>query len=92
MLGLNTDPPGTTISTSRGQSEYCGGFIEHHLIPMLYPSSLTPPIQIAIGLFVIAISLTIYLWPMVLSFKATSEIAINRCECVTAFLHSAFFK
>jgi len=43
-----------------GQSGYSGGFIEHYLIPIIYPGGLTRPIQIAIGLFVIAINLTIY--------------------------------
>ena len=43
-----------------GQSGYSGGFIEHYLIPLIYPSGLTRPIQIAIGFFVIAINLSIY--------------------------------
>jgi hypothetical protein len=43
-----------------GQSGYSGGFIEHYLIPLIYPTGLNHPIQIVIGLFVIAINLTIY--------------------------------
>ena len=43
-----------------GQSGYSGGFIDHYLIPIIYPSGLTRPIQMAIGFFVIAINLTIY--------------------------------
>lgn len=43
-----------------GQSGYTDGFIEHYLIPIIYPSGLTRPIQIAISLFVITINLTIY--------------------------------
>ncbi len=42
------------------QSGYSGGFIEHYLISLIYPTGLNRPIQIAIGLFVIAINLTIY--------------------------------
>jgi hypothetical protein len=36
-----------------GQSGYTGGFIEHYLIPLIYPSGLTRTLQIAIGTFVI---------------------------------------
>lgn len=43
-----------------GQSGYSGGFIEHYLIPLIYPNGLTPPIQMVIGLFVIAINMIIY--------------------------------
>ena len=43
-----------------GQSGYSGGFIEHYLIPLIYPSGLTRPIQMAIGFFVIAINIIIY--------------------------------
>ncbi len=46
-----------------GQSGYTGGFIEHYLIPIIYPNGLTRPIQIGIGIVVIAINLSIYcLW------------------------------
>ena len=88
IITVNERIPFSKASAPFFSKDEGGGFIEHYLIPMLYPSSLTRPIQIAIVLFVIAINLTIYLWPMVLSFKATSGIALNRCECATAFLHS----
>ena len=45
-----------------GQSGYTGGFIEHYLIPLIYPSGLTRTLQIAIGTFVIFINLAIYGW------------------------------
>ncbi len=43
-----------------GQTGHTGDFIEHYLIPIIYPSGLTRSIQIGIGIFVIAINLTIY--------------------------------
>ena len=45
-----------------GQSGYTGGFIEHYLIPIIYPSGLTRTVQISIGLFVIILNLAIYGW------------------------------
>ena len=43
-----------------GQSGYSGGFLEHYLIPLIYPSGLTRPIQMAIGAFVIIMNMIIY--------------------------------
>jgi hypothetical protein len=47
-----------------GQAGYAGGFIEHYLLPMLYPQGLTRPVQVALGVLVLAINVVIYrrLW------------------------------
>jgi hypothetical protein len=45
-----------------GASGYEGGFIEHYLLPLIYPDALTPPTQFALGTFVLAINALIYLW------------------------------
>jgi hypothetical protein len=45
-----------------GQAGYTGGFIEHYLIPVLYPSGLTPTIQLGLGAAVIAINVAVYRW------------------------------
>lgn len=42
------------------QQGYSGGFVEHYLFPIIYPSGLTPQIQIIIGSLVIAINVVIY--------------------------------
>jgi Protein of Unknown function (DUF2784) len=39
---------------------YASGFIEHYIIPIIYPSGLTREIQIALGLIVILINLWVY--------------------------------
>ena len=39
-----------------GQKGYAGGFIEHYLIPVIYPDELTRGVQLALGLFVIVIN------------------------------------
>jgi hypothetical protein len=43
-----------------GQQEYSGGFIEHYLLPAIYPSGLTPRIQLVLGTFVLLINLFAY--------------------------------
>ena len=43
-----------------GERGYEGGFIEHYLMPVLYPDGLTRKVQILLGLLVIAINVTIY--------------------------------
>jgi len=43
-----------------GQTGYEGSFVEHYLLPTLYPDGLTRGIQIAIGLFVLILNATVY--------------------------------
>lgn len=45
-----------------GQAGYDGGFIEHYLIPLIYPAGLTPQIQIWLGAIVVLVNLTVYAW------------------------------
>ena len=43
-----------------GEAEYAASFIEHHLLPILYPSALTRPAQWVLGGLVLAINVAIY--------------------------------
>jgi len=45
-----------------GQSGYQGGFIEHYIIPVLYPSALTLDLQRAEAVFVVIVNAGLYLW------------------------------
>lgn len=45
-----------------GQAAYSGGFIEHYLIPLIYPAQLTETIQILLGILVILINALTYLY------------------------------
>ncbi len=45
-----------------GESGYEGGFIEHYLLPLIYPETLTPATQYAVGSFVLAINAVMYIW------------------------------
>jgi hypothetical protein len=48
------------LRVAAGEAGYSGGFIEHYVLPILYPAGLTPQIQIALGLFVLGLNLLIY--------------------------------
>ena len=43
-----------------GETGYGGGFVEHYLLPVLYPAGLTRGTQIGLGLVVVAINVAIY--------------------------------
>jgi hypothetical protein len=43
-----------------GETSYSGGFIAHYMIPVLYPSSLGHGTQIALGVFVVLLNVTVY--------------------------------
>lgn len=43
-----------------GETGYEGGFIEHYLMPILYPAGLTPERQRWLGALVVAINLAAY--------------------------------
>lgn len=47
-----------------GQRGYSGGFIDHYLLPIIYPAGLDRSTQIALGVLVIALNLVLYgvLW------------------------------
>jgi hypothetical protein len=46
-----------------GEAGYAGGFIEHYVLPVLYPRELTRPIQVVLGAAVLLANLVIYgLW------------------------------
>jgi len=48
------------LRRAAGQSGYDGGFIEHYLLPIIYPTGLTREIQIWLGVAVILINLVLY--------------------------------
>jgi len=50
------------LRQTAGSEGYSGGFIEHYVIPVLYPIGLTRPIQIGLGVAVVVMNLAIYAW------------------------------
>jgi hypothetical protein len=43
-----------------GAAGYAGGFVEHYLLPLLYPAGLTRGVQIALGVLVLGFNTAIY--------------------------------
>ena len=43
-----------------GEAGYTGGFVEHYILPVLYPTGLTREVQIALGLVVLVVNVTVY--------------------------------
>jgi hypothetical protein len=43
-----------------GSAGYPGGFIEHYLLPIVYPADLTRQVQLVLGLVVLFANLVIY--------------------------------
>jgi len=45
-----------------GGTGYEEGFVEHYLLPLLYPGGMTRGLQTALGLFVLTVNLAAYAW------------------------------
>jgi hypothetical protein len=45
-----------------GSGGYTGGFVEHYLIPLVYPETLTRTMQIWLGIAVLLVNLCAYGW------------------------------
>ncbi|MCD4804073.1 MAG: DUF2784 domain-containing protein [Desulfobacterales bacterium] len=45
-----------------GNAIYQGDFIEHYLLPIIYPADLTRGLQIFFGLSAIIINIAVYVW------------------------------
>ncbi len=49
-----------TLRRQAGEAGYAGGFIEHYLVPLIYPPGLTPGMQFALGVLLLAGNATVY--------------------------------
>lgn len=45
-----------------GQSGYRGGFVEHYLLPVIYPAGLTREIQQLLAATVVLLNVVLYAW------------------------------
>lgn len=48
------------LRAKAGEQGYSGGFIEHYLLPAIYPAGLTPRVQAVLGTAVLAVNLLAY--------------------------------
>ena len=50
------------LRRAAGETEYVGGFIEHYLLPIIYPSGLTRNVQLVLGVGLILMNILLYTW------------------------------
>jgi hypothetical protein len=48
------------LRAKAGEQGYHGGFIEHYVLPAIYPSGLTPQVQWMLGTAALAVNLLVY--------------------------------
>jgi len=51
-----------SLRTAAGETAWSGGFVDHYLVPLIYPESLTRDIQLLLGLFVMLFNAAVYGW------------------------------
>jgi hypothetical protein len=57
-----------------GTAEYAGGFIEHYLLPVLYPAGLTRGVQYVLGACVVVLNAAVY-WVVFCRLRRSSASA-----------------
>jgi hypothetical protein len=55
-------PLENALRARAGEAGYSGGFIEHYILPVLYPSALTRTVHIVFGAIVVVVNLSIYIY------------------------------
>ena len=53
-------PLEVALRQQAGEGGYTGGFLEHYLVPILYPGDLTRGIQIGLGVVVLVLNIAVY--------------------------------
>jgi Protein of Unknown function (DUF2784) len=44
-----------------GEAGYAGGFVEHYVLPVLYPAGLSRDVQLVLGTIVVVLNVVIYM-------------------------------
>ena len=55
-------PLENALRVRAGETGYAGGFIEHYVLPVLYPRGLTPAVLAAEAVFVVVLNVALYAW------------------------------
>jgi uncharacterized protein DUF2784 len=56
-------PLENAFAVRAGEAGYEGGFIEHYLVPIIYPEGLTRTMQWILAGLVVVINVAVYAWP-----------------------------
>ena len=51
------------FASRAGSAGYSGTFIDHYLLPILYPDGLTRAMQWGLGLVLVVLTIAVYAWP-----------------------------
>jgi len=60
------------LRRAAGGGGYEGGFVEHYIVPVLYPDVLTRRMQVGLALFVLSVNVAVYAW-IVVRWRARRE-------------------
>lgn len=47
-----------------GDTEYAGSFIEHYILPVMYPAGLTRTVQLLLAVGLVVLNVAVYAWVM----------------------------
>jgi hypothetical protein len=50
------------LRRAAGETEYVGSFIEHYILPVMYPAGLSRPVQVTLAVGLVLLNLVIYAW------------------------------
>ena len=60
------------LRAAAGEAGYAGGFVEHYVLPVLYPAALTRDVQFVLALGVVAVNAAIYGWLLFIAWRGLS--------------------
>ena len=55
-------PLENALRRAAGSASYSGGFVEHYLLPLIYPAGLTREWQWVLGALLLGINVAVYAW------------------------------
>jgi hypothetical protein len=50
------------LRSAAGEEAYAGSFIEHYILPVMYPAGLTRAVQLALAVGLVVLNVAIYGW------------------------------
>ena len=59
---MNASTLENALRAQAGQQGYTDSFVEHYLLPVIYPPGLTQSVQFALAAFVILVNAALYGW------------------------------
>jgi hypothetical protein len=67
-------PLENSLRARAGEAGYEGSFVEHYILPVLYPSALSRNIQLFLGMLVLGLNLAIYTYVLRRKSRASNSL------------------